>query len=360
MNKKSSNAIVIAVSVIAVAFVAVAALLVINFSNSRLEVQGEIPANDASNAATSLFEEVVGTTAEAFSDLTGIDVSYPEATLPTQQESTLPTQLTSTQPAEQTTAAATEAEPTTQAEEPTVPPTETGKTDVNDVLNSTPTSNDALPKDMSFTNLWYQGFDVIGKKRYIFNDDKDPNCMQANFGYNWMYDVGANLIDFHIETCKLPFTYNGKQYRIQLWKGQYISGEIGTVGGEIGLYTREKGKVYTPDHYDCAPKNEWIYMEMTCYWDELGDGNYKPQFTRKYDLFWWATGFVDGQLANLKDTSSLRILGRLTFKDVAQATAFADALASKGFSSVATFRPDVPDTFKRYGKDVIFLWQDVR
>lgn len=358
MNKKGSNAIVIAVSVVAVALVAVAALLVINFSSAKLEVQSNLPTNNASNAVTALFEEVVGTTAEAFTDLTGIDVSVPETELPTSQPETQPTGQTSTEPSSQVTEAPSE-EATTQ-QPVTEIPTESGQTDVNDVLNSTPSSNDALPDDMSFTNLWYQGYDVIGKKQYIFNDDKDPNCMQANFGYNWMYDVGANLIDFHIDTCKLPFTYNGKQYRIQLWKGQYISGEIGTVGGEIGLYTREKGKYYTPDHYDCAPKNEWIYMEMTCYWDEAGNGDYKPQFTRKYDLFWWATGFVDGQLANLKDTHPLRILGRLTFKDVAQATAFADALASKGFSSVGTFRPDVPDTFKRYGKDVIFLWQDVR
>lgn len=348
--KKSSNAIVIAASVLAVCFVAVAAVLLIKFSNSKIDVQANLPENAVSgetNAVTEMIEHVVSTTGEAFSDLTGVSV-------PTQPESST-AQQTQTQP--QSTEAQSSTEPeSTQA--PTAPPTEHGKTDEQDVIQSTPSTN--LPSDMSIAGLWYQGYDVIGKKQYIFNDDKDPNCMQANFGYNWLYDVGANLIDFHIETCKLPFEYNGKQYRVQLWKGQYISGEIGTVGGEIGLYTREPGKYYTPDHYDCAPKDEWVYMEMTCYWDEDGTGNYKSQFTRNYDLFWWATGFVDGQLANLSDTSPLRILGRITFKDVEQAKAFEGALVNKGFTSVSTFRPDVPDTYKRHGKDVIFIWQDVR
>lgn len=251
----------------------------------------------------------------------------------------------------------TEFTPTT-AKTTTATSTENTSSKETTISNITPSVD--LPQDMSFANLQQQGYFVFGSKEYAYYDDKNPDSKNFNFGYNWNEGVGNNESDFHIDTCKLPFTYNGKQYRIQLWKGQYISGEVGTVGGEIGLYTREKDKYYTPDHYDCAPKNEWIYMEMTCYWDEAGNGDYKPQFTRKYDLYWWATGFVDGQLANLKDTHPLRILGRLTFKDVAQATAFADTLASKGFSSVGTFRPDVPDTFKRYGKDVIFLWQDVR
>lgn len=355
MNKKSSNAIVLAVSVLAVCFVAVAAVLVIKFSNSKIDVQSELPENNAvndGNAVTDMIEHVASTTGEALGDLTGIYVPSSEIESSTSQQ---------TQPS------ATQAPTAAPTDEPqTVLPTlneeemEHGQTDENDVINSTPTTEGELPSDMSIAGLWRQGYDVIGLKPYIFNDDKDPNCMQANFGYNWVYDLGANLIDFHIETCKLPFEYNGKQYRIQLWKGQYISGEIGTVGGEIGLYTREPGKFYTKDHYDCAPQDEWVYMEMTCLWDDDGDGVYSSQFTRNYDLFWWATGFVDGQLADLNDTSPVRILGRITFKDVEQAKAFEQALANKGFSSVSTFRPDVPDTYKRYGKDVIFIWQDAR
>ena len=64
--------------------------------------------------------------------------------------------------------------------------------------------------------------------------------------------------------------------------------------------------------------------------------------------------------ANRNDSSPLRILGRITFKDEEMAVKFEEALVKKGFTRVSTFTPDVIDTYKRYGNDVIFLWQDVR
>jgi hypothetical protein len=217
-----------------------------------------------------------------------------------------------------------------------------------------------LPSDMSFPGLYYQGYNVYGFKQYIFNDDQDPECMQANFGYNYLYDIGANLIDFSIETTKLDFDYGDKSYRIQLWKGQYISGDVGTVGGEVGIYTRPRGSAAAFDHYDCAAHEDWLYMEMTCFWDENGDGNYLPQFTRDYDLHWWQTGFVDGQLKDSLDSNSLRLLGRITFESDEQAQLFAAGLAKNGFAEVSTFDPNDIDVYKLYGKDVIFMWQNLR
>ena len=99
---------------------------------------------------------------------------------------------------------------------------------------------------------------------------------------------------------------------------------------------------------------------MTVLWDEKGDGNYLPQFTRKYAKHWWETGYVDGQLANKKDSSPLRILCRMTMKDTTQAEAFEKALAAEGMKPVEKFDPTVKDTFRRYGRDIIFIWQDVR
>ena len=90
------------------------------------------------------------------------------------------------------------------------------------------------------------------------------------------------------------------------------------------------------------------------------NGEYLPQFSRNYDDFWWATGFVDGQLKDLRDSNSLRLLGRITFESEEQAQLFAAAMKNKGFAEVSTFDPTVIDTYKIYGKDVIFLWQNVR
>lgn len=219
---------------------------------------------------------------------------------------------------------------------------------------------DDLPKDMTFTGLYRMGYDVFGLKKYIYNDDTDPECIQANFGYNRLYDWGAQLIDFSIDTARMPFVYGDKEYMIQIWKGQYISGEMGTVGGEVGLYTRPKGTVSAIGHYSCAEYEDWLNMEMTILWDEDGSGNYLPQLTRVYKLHWWPTGFVFGQLANKRDTDPLRVLCRITFKDDEMAQAFAASLSNEGFSSVSEFDPTVKDTYKIHGKDVIFIWQDVR
>lgn len=341
--KKNSNAIIIAACAVAVCVVAVVCALLVKTSLSK----------DNEEAKESGRKDVYQTLAES----TTYGYNYNEYTTGANGV-TLPTEIP-TQGAENATQAPTTG--SANKEEVTVPVLDednmsSGQANTGSI--STPSSG--LPKDMSLAGLYKQGYNVIGLKQYIFNDDQDPDCMQANFGYNYLYDIGANLIDFSIETTKLDFDYGDKSYRIQLWKGQYISGEVGTVGGEVGIYTRPRGSSAAFDHYDCAAHEDWLYMELTCFWDEKGDGNYLPQFTRNYDLHWWQTGFVDGQLANRRDSTPLRLLSHITFKDEEMAKAFEQALISKGFRGVSTFKPTEIDTYKRSGKDVIFLWQDVR
>lgn len=370
MNKRSINLPVIAVAVVAACLVAVATSLVI-------KANVEMPPAENTELTQSVgnnyyFPETepqtigqIEQTVESIFDLTTqvITNSY----VPTQAHTTRPRP---TQP-QTTKAPETEAdkligeannpgsatkpaetEPVTE-EEVTVPQVEAG---ANTGVAVTPSGN--LPQDMSFAGLSLMGYDVIGQKAYIYNDDKDPECFQKNFGYNPLYDWGAQFIDFSIETTKLDFNYDNKQYRIQLWKGQYISGSIGTVGGEIGVYTRPKGSI--GEHYNCATEDDWLKMEMTVYWDEFDNGVYLPQFTRNYNDFWWATGFVDGQLKNRNDSNTLRVLGRITFESEEQAIAFDEAMSKKGFTKVDEFSPYEIDTYKRHGRDVIFIWQNIR
>lgn len=345
--KKNSNAIIIAASAVAVCIVAVVCAFVLKNS-----FQKDDPTKSESR------KDVYQTIAQHTTNL----YNYNE--LMGNTDASLPGEIPSqgvTQNGEAVPPTQAPTQPVAPEEEITVPQLdEENMSSGQASLGSIAAPSSGLPADMSFPGLYYQGYNVYGFKQYIFNDDQDPDCMQANFGYNYLYDIGANLIDFSIETTKLDFDYGDKSYRIQLWKGQYISGDVGTVGGEVGIYTRPRGSSAAFDHYDCAAHEDWLYMEMTCFWDENGDGNYLPQFTRDYDLHWWQTGFVDGQLANRRDSTPLRILSHITFKDEEMAMAFEQALISKGFRGVSTFNPNVIDTYKRSGKDVIFLWQDVR
>ena len=345
---KKNNLPVIAVAVVAVCLVAVAGVLGFKAVNASKPTVSDETVSDSAAVSYSFEESTTLPVLQTILDSTSQTVSDI---------------FSSTKASSTTTKKATTTQKPTQA--PTEPTTQKGELDPDDMSHSSGTKRPVtasknLPADMSFAGLYGSGYDVIGTKPYIFNDDKDPECMQKNFGYNPTYDALAGLIDFSIETTRIDFKYEDKPYRIQLWKGQYISGDIGTVGGEIGVYTRTPGKYYSGGHYDCAAEEDWLKMEMTILWDEFDDGNYLPQFTRNYDDFWWATGFVDGQLKNLNDSNSLRLLGRITFESEEQAQLFADSLGKKGFTKVSTFDPTVIDTYKIYGKDVIFLWQNIR
>ncbi len=339
---------VVAASLVAVCIVAIVATLAIK-SGNQPDIETDITnsiGNDSNyyddynnyyeEPTTSPFEALVTTTVQVITDV------YEPSTL-----STTKAPVTNAKPtAPQTTVPATQPP----EEEITIPQEE-------GVATKPVTPSGDLPQDMSFAGLSRMGYDVIGLKPYIYNNDKD-DCFQAEFGYNPLYDLGANLIDFSIETTKLDFDYEGKEYRIQLWKGQYISGEIGTIGGEIGVYNRPESR--SGQHYDCAAEDDWVKMEMTIYWDEFDNGEYLPQFSRNYDDFWWCTGFVDGQLKNRRDSNSLRLLGRITWETEEQAELFAQAMRKKGFTEVEEFSPYEIDTFKIYGKDTIFLWQNIR
>ena len=353
---KKTNLAVIAAAVVAVCVAAIAGVLVFKANNGPA-----IEPDSTAGTTEYLYAPVEPTTEpstlQAILDLTTqvITDTYQPSTQKATEKNTQASTQKPTQPA-------TEA-PTKAPEEPT---TQKGELNPDEMEHSSGTKRPVtasknLPKDMSLSGLYSSGYDVIGLKPYIFNDDKDPNCMQRKFGYNPSYDMGASLIDFTIETTRIDFKYENKPYRIQLWKGQYISGDIGTVGGEIGVYTRTPGRIYViPEHYDCAAEEDWLKMEMTVFWNEFDDGRYLPQFTRNYDDFWWATGFVDGQLKNRFDSNDLQLLGRITFESNEQAELFANALGKKGFTEVSTFNPTVADTYKLYGKDVIFIWHNIR
>lgn len=336
--KKNTNAIVIAICSLAVALVAVVCALVLKSAHSS---GGLLKVEESTTLG-----QIAETTKEAITDMI---TTVPPTT----------TEVQTTQPVEAPTAPPVVVD---KEEGVTIPVLDEDNMSHGSAVTPPPppSSNGKLPKDMSFSGLNSMGYKVYGTKEYIYNDDTDPACVQARFGYNRLYDWGAQLIDFSIDTARMKFVYGEKEYMIQIWKGQYISGEMGTVGGEVGLYTRPKGTVSTIGHYNCAPYEEWLNMEMTVLWDEEGNGNYIPQLTRAYNLHWWPTGFVFGQLADKKDSDPLRVLCRITFNEEGMAQEFAQALAQEGFESVSSFDPTVKDTFKIHGKDVIFIWQDVR
>lgn len=102
--------------------------------------------------------------------------------------------------------------------------------------------------------------------------------IQRIFGYNIFYDVFASRFGMFYSTERIKFDYAGKNWMVQVWKGQYGI----TAGGEIGLYNKPADR---PVQYDTVPDDEMIVMAFDFY-----NMNQKV-FSRGPEKHWWLTGF---------------------------------------------------------------------
>ena len=206
--------------------------------------------------------------------------------------------------------------------------------------------------DFAKINLASYKFDPDGN--FYYTDDKD--CWQKNFGFNEVYDNFAPITMMYYDTVRTTFDYGGKEWLIQIWKGQY---GMAFVGGEVGVYTRSLGS--GGSHFVCADKEDWLYMETAFMWDEFETGEYRAVFNRDYDKYWWATGFVVGfPNGSLRKTlTEFRLITHITFKDTEMADAFCKSFEKNGFTRVESLNNNSPDTFVQVGADVAFVWQNI-
>ena len=205
----------------------------------------------------------------------------------------------------------------------------------------------------------FLGYRYDAEGDFYYTDDKD--CWQANAGYNEIYDNMAAFVMMNIDQVRIRFTYENKDWMIQLWKGQY--GNL-LIGAEIGVYTAPSGsytgQVGAVNHYDCADKEDWLKMDMTCYWRENNQGSFKKAFEREYDYYWWATGFVKGALTKYSwPRTELKALNRITFKNEVMANLFVTELRRIGFIRAVAANKLVDDSYFQNGKDVYLLWTSI-
>ncbi len=144
------------------------------------------------------------------------------------------------------------------------------------------------------------------------------NCWMRNFGFCLTYDAFSYLTPFYFyNTRRYKFEYEGKDYMVQMWKGNYLM----TNGAEVGLYTRSLpfGTIY-----DCAGEEDMLPMSMSLYHgDEL-------IFTREEQPHWWINGFKPSN--TLYTAVSLTVDVTITMKDEAMAKAFADSVLANRYN----------------------------
>lgn len=103
------------------------------------------------------------------------------------------------------------------------------------------------------------------------------NCWMRDFGFDLLYDIFCYATPFfNYITRRYKFEYDGREWMIQAWKGNYVI----TNGAEVGVYSREKGGIGT--YYSCYDGVMDMSLRLSC-----GD---KVFFDRS-EQQWWISGF---------------------------------------------------------------------
>ena len=147
------------------------------------------------------------------------------------------------------------------------------------------------------------------------------DCWQREVGYCRLYDEAAPLFNMIMDCEPVTFSYGGKRWLIELWKGQYGI----TTGGEIGIYHTERSDIDTEKFqgtfYENISNEERLKMSF------ILRRNGKV-ILRRSAVHWWLTGF---KLGMFSQTSLLTMDAKITFPDRGMRNAFVDSLTELGY-----------------------------
>ncbi len=190
---------------------------------------------------------------------------------------------------------------------------------------------------------------------YYYTNDKE--AWQYDYGFGKIYDFVSPYILLEYDYIRVFFTYEDKDWMLQMWKGQY---GLVFYGGEIGIYNRPHSEdgVNAWTMFNCPAEEDWLKMEMTL-WHENTDGKWNREFTRAYDYYWWCTGFKNGHLRQEEPANELRLTGRITFKDSEMAQLVASGFEECGMVENSSKDNLALDGFYMDGKDIYFSWQNI-
>jgi hypothetical protein len=168
---------------------------------------------------------------------------------------------------------------------------------------------------------------------------------QRNVGFMWAYDVMAPKLLMIIDCEPLYFTWRGKDWLIELWKGQYGL----ETGAEIGVYWADANPMpvrrvteafrswfpgiaevadrgdETVEMFRCASAAEQLVMSFTL---SNADG---VLFTRESESHWWLTGFRWGVFT--KEPADLSMNATITFPSDGMCDAFKKVLPYAYYTS---------------------------
>ena len=146
---------------------------------------------------------------------------------------------------------------------------------------------------------------------------------QRNYGYSRLYDEAAAPMSLIFDCEPVYFEYDGKNWLIELWKGQYGM----ATGCEIGVYNTDSPEQYFSGDfnytfYECASDIDRLPMSLVLV------KNGKQMFYRS-EVHWWLTGFVLGEFS---EPAELIMDVTITLKNEDMRRAFTDSLKETGYT----------------------------
>ncbi|OJU18499.1 MAG: hypothetical protein BGN88_11245, partial [Clostridiales bacterium 43-6] len=166
---------------------------------------------------------------------------------------------------------------------------------------------------------------IVEKAGYAYDFGQDiffstMNPWQRKMGFCRLYDEAAAPMGMIVDSEPFYFYYDGKNWMIELWKGQYDL----TTGAEIGIYTSEGEPFDRPEKefYHCADDNDRLTMSYTLYKN-------KQVLFKRAEKHWWLTGFSLGEFSSPKE---LTMDIYITLKDKTMLIAFINALEDAGYT----------------------------
>jgi hypothetical protein len=138
----------------------------------------------------------------------------------------------------------------------------------------------------------YAGY-AYDESQDIFYSTLDP--WQKRFGYCALFDESAAPMGMILDFEPIRFYYGGRNWLIELWKGQYDL----TTGSEIGVYNTIFPNINIPGffngtYYNAAHEEDYLDMSYTLKKKGV------PLFRRE-DRHWWLTGFRVGEFSHRHD-----------------------------------------------------------
>lgn len=190
----------------------------------------------------------------------------------------------------------------------------------------------------------------------VYND----MAAQRKFGFNAAYDKAAGAVFMNICNVCTYFTYAGKDWLLEFWKGEY---EFVTVGAEVGIYYHDNKTGSPPAnpkllHYKSAENEDALYMSMEV-WQCDSKGERKV-ITMPRLRYWWMAAFSQGTLEKHSRRTDLVVVFNVEFQSAGMMDAFLASFKNKSFkqmSSKPTYKNADAYYVDRSKNTVHFSWR---